>query len=788
MALAHENYTNPHQDSSLEKLDSLIDLLVELQASSASEKLTEVNPPMDAKAEELPADNLPILLKQNEPNNYPKIQSKEEKTLVTKTEISTPKDKNVTSKQEQENSSKKPSLYDLESLESADTLSTLAVLQTLLSGSQPTPKQPPEPPPTQHTALSRSGLSDTDLGSLRQQVEILANKLETIEKQVYEPTDLINPLIPLITELLRLKSNASREELAAALMPIIDDVIVQRTQQDRQAMSNAIATLIPIAIEQQIKNSPEEIAKAIAPEIGAAIEEQIRLERNAISKALAPEMGKAIKAQIELERESMVDALYPVIGSTISKYMGEAIRSINQQVESALTPEGIQRKIRAKMLGVSEAELILREAMPLVVRAIFLIDAASGLIIAEVQPSEANRLESDLIAGMLTAIRSFANDCFARAGSVSELDQIDYGNSRIILEFAGYCYLAVIVQGEPSKEFIQRTRDQLAFITQHYGSAIEAFDGDPATVPPAIYNRLETLINDFQSDRHSKPPTALLFLVVIILSIFLVPWGIWQYRSTLNQRIQDKIALALLSSPELSVYRIVPEVRRDRVTLRGRVPTEYLRSKAEAVTQLEAPNRQLINRIISINVPPDPELVAAEIQRLTSVLNQPGNMLIASRYDGEQVRVEGILFDSQDSQLIVEAFEQIPGVRKVVTTFNLEEDILNSRIYFELGSTQPKAEDITNKLIPVRNLLQQNSNLQLKIIGHSDAIGDTADRRKIANQRAEAIQRILISQGISSERLQTIGVLEFPPNVTSSSPLQLSRCVRFELVLVSNPK
>ena len=78
----------------------------------------------------------------------------------------------------------------------------------------------------------------------------------------------------------------------------------------------------------------------------------------------------------------------------------------------------------------------MQEAIPYEVQAIFLIHKASGLVIGELQPDLAHHLESDLLAGMLTAIRSFATDLIAES---SELDEIDYGESKIILEVAGYC-------------------------------------------------------------------------------------------------------------------------------------------------------------------------------------------------------------------------------------------------------------------------------------------------------------------------------------------------------------
>jgi hypothetical protein len=280
----------------------------------------------------------------------------------------------------------------------------------------------------------------------REMIAKFKEKLENLEHQIYEPAELINLLLPLITEILSRKVAEAREEVAQAIAPIIDEIIQAKTQQDKVAISSALAPVLPDAVAQQVSNSPGDFAKA-----------------------LGPEMGTAIKEQISLDREAMVDALYPVIGSTISKYMAEAIKAINEKVENTLTPEGISRKIRAKMQGVSEAELIFKEAMPFTVQAIFLIHKGSGLVISEVQPSDRQRLESEMVAGMLTAIRSFVNDCIAQSGEVSEIDQIEYGNSQITLEVAGYCYLAVVTQGQPPKSFIKKMRGDLASIVQNHG-------------------------------------------------------------------------------------------------------------------------------------------------------------------------------------------------------------------------------------------------------------------------------------------------------------------------------
>ncbi len=206
------------------------------------------------------------------------------------------------------------------------------------------------------------------------------------DTQIKATDESLDLMIPLIVELLNSKADDVRESILTAITPVIDRIIEQRSTQDTPKMAAAIAKILPHAITEEIRLSPLAIARAIAPEIAIAIREQITLDRDAISDALGSEMGKAIKTQIELEKDAMVDALYPVIGSTISKYLIEVVRSIEEKVENTLSVDGFKRKIRARLRGVSEAELILQEAVGYSIQAIFLIDKDSGLILEEVQP------------------------------------------------------------------------------------------------------------------------------------------------------------------------------------------------------------------------------------------------------------------------------------------------------------------------------------------------------------------------------------------------------------------
>ncbi|NJR50464.1 MAG: hypothetical protein HC780_13760 [Leptolyngbyaceae cyanobacterium CSU_1_3] len=274
-------------------------------------------------------------------------------------------------------------------------LNIIAPSPASLSSVLPTVIEEPaaiEPPLSSHTIpveFDREELSvvgveqlSLDFDRLPDDSKITELKTSHLDQGDQSP-ELLNLLIPWVAELLDRTVSESQAEVIQAFSPIVDRLL-----------------------EDRISKNQASIGFALAPVISPAISKQILIDSNQVSTAIAPVIGDALKKQIEIEQDSVIDALYPVIGGTISKYLAETIRAINQQIENSVSVDGIKRKIRAKMQGVSEAELILREAIPFTVQAIFLIQKSSGLIVADIQCTDSKRLESDMIAGMLTAIRS----------------------------------------------------------------------------------------------------------------------------------------------------------------------------------------------------------------------------------------------------------------------------------------------------------------------------------------------------------------------------------------------
>ena len=616
----------------------------------------------------------------------------------------------------------------------------------------------------------------------------LKERIAQLEHRLYEPEELVQLLLPIIAELLSLKVNESRESMCQAIMPIIAEVIFERSQLDRISMSHAIADLLPNAISEQIRNSPEQIAKALGPEVGAAIREQIRLDRDEIVDALAPEMGSAIKRQIDLERDSMVDALYPVIGNTIAKYFAEAIRSINEKVEQTFSVEGVRRKVRAKMQGVSEAELILKESAPFEVQAIFLIHNLSGLVMIDIQKSDLDSLtdpiDSDMLAGMLTAIRSFANECMSRTSDDNaEIDAINYSGSKILLEVAGYCYLAVIVRGEPDLAFVTKIRDVFGQVVQVHGDRLKKFDGDPSIIPVKVQNELKTLMEVEKTKPHTRSSKTVVIMGLALLALIFVPLGIYQYQSQRDRQIEARVLEAFANTPELAVYRLNVEASGDRIKLSGKLPNQNLRDRALQITneatKSEIKIANISNNIYAVNVPPDPILVANEVQRLTKVINYTQGVNINSQFKDGQVTITGKIEQPSMVPKITQTFIKISGVTSVTNATTILIPKLSTRIYFPFGVTTLQPID-GEKLIEIQAFLDMYPDFNIKIFTKSDNVGDRSINYQLGIKRCQAVRDFLLQRGVNANRLHISGIIESSIQQPSD---QLARWVEFEPTL-----
>jgi hypothetical protein len=105
------------------------------------------------------------------------------------------------------------------------------------------------------------------------------------------------------------------------------------------------------------------------------------------------------------------------------------------------------------------------------------------LLIDYTRVAHEGRRETELISGMLTAIRDFSRDSFGDTSTDEELDEIQYGDHGIIIEGGSSAYLAAVFRGVEPARFRGRIQDFIADLHLHYGEDLRNFNGDPQGMP-----------------------------------------------------------------------------------------------------------------------------------------------------------------------------------------------------------------------------------------------------------------------------------------------------------------
>ena len=243
-----------------------------------------------------------------------------------------------------------------------------------------------------------------------------------------------------------------------------------------------------VALRQRAQSDSEGLLARLAPVFGNLVSSRIRENRDEMAEALGPVMGEAMRVQIRESRDDMVATFSPIIGETVQQAIGSFFRdlqrNVDRQLKSALRPDNFGRALWARLRGVSATDLAVRDSLPYTIREIFVIQPGSGLLLTRFEGIEKPTADSDLISGMLTAVRDFVRDSFQpQARAEGHLDELQYGNLRILIQSSTDLYVAVVLEGIEPTGFRARMRQLVDTLQVEHGPALRAYNGDPATLP-----------------------------------------------------------------------------------------------------------------------------------------------------------------------------------------------------------------------------------------------------------------------------------------------------------------
>lgn len=234
-----------------------------------------------------------------------------------------------------------------------------------------------------------------------------------------------------------------------------------------------------IAEIQHILSNSQELASRIDP----IIEGHLQVLEQNFPEAYIRVVQKIVDQRMQQKQDELINIIYPRLGLMIRKYISNEFRLLRERIDNQIKRSPLSFLARNRKKSTDEIIVDLR---PFCVEEVYVISHESGLLLGSASASET--ADKDMIAGMLTAIKSFVVDAFKRTDE--ELRGIQYGNYEIMVHNFFNYYIALAIAGTISEE----ERDRLAAKMLEFAS--KELDQDLQEPNPSFHAHLQVQLNN----------------------------------------------------------------------------------------------------------------------------------------------------------------------------------------------------------------------------------------------------------------------------------------------------
>ncbi|MEM9672542.1 MAG: hypothetical protein AAF992_08100 [Bacteroidota bacterium] len=216
-------------------------------------------------------------------------------------------------------------------------------------------------------------------------------------------------------------------------------------------------------LAQQVVELHDDIntRQRLQQKVDPIIDDKLNYLREHFPELFGSVLTQTIKRQIRESRGEVIDALYPIMGTLVKKYIVAEIAAmsekIDQQLDQAFSWDMWKRRFRAWVTGESLGKEIIVQAMQPTIEEVFVIEQDSSILLGSY--SRQNILDRDMIAGMLTAIRGFVKEAFAKEHQ--SLEVVEYETYKILIKNFQTFYVAVTVSGVITAAFKQQLDERV---------------------------------------------------------------------------------------------------------------------------------------------------------------------------------------------------------------------------------------------------------------------------------------------------------------------------------------
>lgn len=203
---------------------------------------------------------------------------------------------------------------------------------------------------------------------------------------------------------------------------------------------------VALSTIEDVLNDPVKLSERITPIINYHLDAL----RHQFPKEYERSVERMIEHKLRESQDDLLNVIYPVLGKMVRKFVSQQFQTlkdgIDERIRNVFSTKGFLGRMRGVLTGVKDSETLLSHLDGASIEEVYVIQRDSGLLLGSYSRNQT--IDRDLIAGMMTAIKSFVEDAFLRERE--ELEFIQYGTYKILIQSFHSYYISVALGGSLS--------------------------------------------------------------------------------------------------------------------------------------------------------------------------------------------------------------------------------------------------------------------------------------------------------------------------------------------------
>ncbi len=508
---------------------------------------------------------------------------------------------------------------------------------------------------------------------------------------------------------------------------------------------------------------------------------------------LIPFLENLVQDSVHRDPKRLANILFPVMGPAIRKAVAEDIKkmveSLNQGLESGISPKHLKWRLQALFSNKSYAEILLSKAYVYHVKEVFLIHRQTGLMIRHETDDEIISPNADMVASMLSAISDFVKDSF-HTNDNDGVEMMRVGDTNIWIEQGPHAAVAAVVDGNPPPDLRITMKEAVEAVHYNFTYELENFSGE--TTPFSKSSKfLRTCLQKEKVEQEAKPPyfaIGMLLIVLLIAGVLLYFHFERKYRwNKFMAQVEQADGIVVTDNFRQSGKYVIRGLKDKQAIDLNLVYPQFGFDSSDVDLQFKSyisldPNLVLKRARMALNEPETIQLsynngvLFLKGTATEEWLNEARKIYVRV-WGIDQIDETGLSFD--EPKAIVKPLPDLNWILKVIErtnfTYLLNENKLNARQEQLFDSLQ-----IAAKLLDSFNVVNKQNNV-IQVLSYTSRISNREANTTIARARAETIIQRLEDAGVPARLLKKQVV--YVEDVEVPGPV---RSVAFKLIEEEN--